>query len=168
MLGGLLFLHLANMEVPESVMGLSLAFIMIGELPVLFYSDLLLRRLGARGLLLASIAAGAAMLLAVSWMRAGWVVLLIQLLHGLAFTGKLTAILYYVSMTAPKGMQATAQTLFSALSAGLGAAVGGVAGGALFDAVGSSATFRLFGLTTLFAGIVFAFITRGRAAPVSE
>jgi PPP family 3-phenylpropionic acid transporter len=170
-LNQLLFLRLADLGVRESVMGLSLAFIMVGELPVLFYSDRLLRRLGSRGLFLLSIVAAAMMLFAVSWMRVGWVILPIQLLHGMAFNGKATAILLFLSQAAPRGMQATTQTLYNAIGGGLAASIGGILGGALFDSIGSAATFRLFGVTTLIAAMAFALVVYRRSAaarPVAE
>ncbi len=164
LLNQLLFLRLADMNTPESIMGLSLAFIMIGELPVLYYSDRLLRRIGSHGLFLFAIVTSAIMLFAVSGMKVGWMILPIDLLHGVAFNGKALAVLHFLSRSAPKGMQATAQTVSNAISGGLAAAVGGMVGGALFDSIGSTATFRLAGVITVVAGLAFALIVYRRGA----
>ncbi len=61
--------------VSKTMMGLSLTFATISELPVLFYSDRLLERWDARGLILVSLAAYVVRALAYTIITAPWMFL---------------------------------------------------------------------------------------------
>jgi PPP family 3-phenylpropionic acid transporter len=136
-----LFLYLLDLGAGESLMGLSLAVATLSELPVFFFSDRLMRGLGARGVLLLSLGANVVRLLAYAAMPAAWLVLPINLLHGLAFSAMWVAGVSYANQIAPPGMGATAQGLFAGVAMGLGAAAGALLGGALYDRIGPAAMY---------------------------
>jgi PPP family 3-phenylpropionic acid transporter len=145
-----LFLHLESIGVTRSLMGLSLAVASVSELPVYFWSDRLLQRFGPKGLLVISMLSTAVMALAVGWMRAPWLILVIQLLHGPSFSAMWVAGVSYVAQIAPEGMGATAQGIFGSVSMGIGSAVASLLGGFLFARLGGPAMY------TIDAGLVLA------------
>ncbi len=156
----LLFLHLGTIGVSESLMGLSLAVASLSELPVYFYSDELLRRLGPRRLLLVSMAATLIMLLGVGWMRAPWLILVIQLLHGPSFSAMWVASVSLVAGMAPEGLGATAQGIFSSVSMGIGAAAASLLGGMLLQRFGGAWMYTVDAGLVLVSMFVLVLVTR--------
>lgn len=155
------FLYLADLGASETLMGLSQTAATFSELPVFFFSAILLRKIGARGLLLLSLLAYIVRLTAYTLMPPVWLVLPINLLHGLTFSALWVAGVSYVNSVAPKGMSATAQGLFAGVTMGLGSACGALLGGLLFDTMGARVMF-LTAASFTFVGLVF-FLTVGRA-----
>jgi PPP family 3-phenylpropionic acid transporter len=107
-----------------------------------------------------SLLACAAQGFAYSLIRAPWLVLPIQLLHGPAFSAMWAAGVSYASEMAPEGMGATAQGLFQGVAMGLRSALGAFLGGILYDSVGPVMMFRWGGVSALI-GLVF-FVLAGR------
>jgi MFS transporter, PPP family, 3-phenylpropionic acid transporter len=155
-----LFLHLDGLGATRSLMGISLSFATVSEIPVLFFSDRLLKRFEARHLILFSLIIFSLRAFAYSFMQVPWVVLPIQLTHGLTFSTMWIAGVSYVNEIAPEGLGATAQSLFSSVTMGLGAMFGGFAGGYLYQAVGSAEMFRIAGYAVMI--FIFVFILFGR------
>jgi MFS transporter, PPP family, 3-phenylpropionic acid transporter len=143
-------------------MGISLTFATLSEIPVLFFSDNLLKKFEARRLILFSLVIFSLRAFAYSVMQVPWVVLPIQLTHGLTFSTMWIAGVAYVNEIAPEGLGATAQSLFSSVTMGLGAMVGGFAGGFLYQAVGSASMFRIAGYGVMVFIIVFVLFGQGR------
>ncbi|MDA0748166.1 MAG: major facilitator superfamily domain-containing protein 6 [bacterium] len=137
-----LFLHLESLGAGRDLMGLSLTFAVVGELPVFFFSDRMLRRWGPRGLLIFSILAFSLQAFLFSLMWVPWLVLPFQMLHGPSFSALLTARIAYAKEIAPEGLGATAQGLLSGVSAGLASSAGALIGGVLYDGVGAVVAFR--------------------------
>jgi PPP family 3-phenylpropionic acid transporter len=127
---------LESMGASKSIMGFAITVSIISELPVMFFSNFLLRRFKAQGLLFVALAvAGVRCLL---YFLAGnpLTVVAIQLLHGLTFPLMWIAGVTYASENAPPGFGATAQGLFGAMMMGFGVASGGLLGGLLLDRLG--------------------------------
>jgi PPP family 3-phenylpropionic acid transporter len=150
-----LFLYMGQLGASAGLMGLSLSISTLSELPIFFFSDRLIARWGARGLLLIAMGAYALRLLALSLANAAWMILPLQLLHGLTFSAMWTAGVSYSNQIAPPGLGATAQGLFSGVKLGVGAAAGAFAGGLLYQAIGLSATFLWTGLLALFCLLAY-------------
>jgi MFS transporter, PPP family, 3-phenylpropionic acid transporter len=157
-----LFLHLDGLGATRSLMGISLTFATVSEIPVLFFSDRLLKRFEARRLILFSLIIFCLRAFAYSIMQAPWLVLPIQLTHGLTFSTMWIAGVSYVNEIAPEGLGTTAQSLFSSVTMGLGAMVGGLAGGYLYQAVGSAEMFRIAGYAVLIFIVVFVLFGQRR------
>jgi PPP family 3-phenylpropionic acid transporter len=149
MISGFLFLYLKDMNASKTLMGLSLTAATISELPVLFFSEYLLRRWSARGLLTFSIAITVIRSLAYSFIRTPGLVLLIQFLHGPSFAAMWVAGVSYAHEISPKGMGSTAQGIFSAVQFGLAGIFGGLTGGLLYGSMGAAMMFRWVGIITL-------------------
>jgi PPP family 3-phenylpropionic acid transporter len=154
------FLYLSDLGAPTTLMGISQTVATLSEMPVFFFSALLLRKFGARGLLLLSLSAYVVRLFAYTLLPPVWLVLPINLLHGLTFSALWVAGVSYANEVAPEGMGATAQGLFTGVTMGLGAAVGALLGGTLYDTLGPMFMFRVAALCVL-AGLIF-FVVEGR------
>jgi MFS transporter, PPP family, 3-phenylpropionic acid transporter len=162
------FLYLLDLGANETLMGLSQTVATLSEMPVFFFSAILLRKFGARGMLLMALAAYVVRLLAYTLLPPVWLVLPINLLHGLTFSALWVAGVSYASEVAPKGMGATAQGLFTGVTMGLGTAGGALLGGTLYDTLGPTMMFRVAALLVLAGLIFFAMVGRVRTAEIQE
>jgi PPP family 3-phenylpropionic acid transporter len=155
-----LFLYLAELNASPVLMGLSLTIATISELPVLFYSGIMLRRWGPRGVLILSLSAFIVRAFGYSISSQPWQALLFQFLHGLSFSAMWVAGVSYASESAPPGLGATAQGVFSSTVMGLGVMTGALAGGLLYDRYGSAVMFRIAAFVVL-AGLIL-FVAAGK------
>jgi len=144
-----LFLYMDRLGASKTLMGITLAVSTVSELPVWFFANRLIERLGTRKVLTLSLLACALQGFGYGLMVDPLVALPVQLLHGLAFSASWAAGVAYSGEIAPAGMGATAQGVFSGISFGLRSALGAFLGGMLFDAVGPAAAFRWGGIAAL-------------------
>jgi len=151
-------LYLNDLEASKTLMGLSLMFATISELPVLYFSDRLLDRFSAAGMIFISMSFLVLRLLAYSFIQIPLLILLIQLLHGPTYSAMWVSGVSYAAKNAPLGMGATAQGLFSGVLLGFSAAVGAFIGGILYENFGPAAMFRLIGSFVLIGIILFILV----------
>jgi PPP family 3-phenylpropionic acid transporter len=137
----------------------------------MFFSDRLLRRFGARGMLIIAMTTIGLRLICYSLVTQAWVVLLIQLCHGLTFAAIYIAGVHYADQIAPPGMKATTQGMFNGTLMGFGAAAGGLLGGILLDSFSPSGMYAFTGTLVLVGLIAFLLVERkffsGTAVPIS-
>lgn len=137
-----LFLYLADLGASGWTMGLALSSATVSEVAVFFFADRLLVRWGTVRVLAISLVVLVVRLLAYSVIHTtGWV-LVVQLLHGLAFSAMWVAGVAHAKKLAPPGLGATAQGLLTGIYFGLGSAAGSTAGGFLYQTVGPFAMYR--------------------------
>jgi PPP family 3-phenylpropionic acid transporter len=167
-LSNYLFLRLNDLGASTTLMGMALAVATLSELPVFFYSGALMQRWGARPLLVFSLFVYVFRAMLISILPAAWMVLPVQLLHGLTFSITWAAGVTYARQIAPAGLGATAQGLFSGTFFGLGGSVGALLGGMLYQAVGSALMFRYVALVVFAAALFFLWAGKpSRSAPAS-
>jgi PPP family 3-phenylpropionic acid transporter len=150
-----LFLYMDDLQASQTVMGIALTVATVSELPVLAYSGRMLRRWGARGLLILSLVMYIVRTLSYSLVSAPWQILIIQLLHGLTFSSMWVAGVAYAADAAPEGLGATAQSSFSATMMGLGGMVGALINGFLIERWGGAIMFRLDSVFAMIGLILF-------------
>ncbi len=155
-----LFLHLSDMGASRTMMSLSLTFATFSEIPVFLAGHKLLRRWTPVQLLAVSVALSAVRAFLYVGMTAPWQVLPISLLHGPTFAVMWTAGVAYATSAAPKGLGTTALGVFSGTTFGLGAALGAMSGGWLYQHVGGTAPFAWAGVAAILAFIPFAWVHR--------
>lgn len=141
-----LFPYMAELNAPESLMGLAMTISTVSELPVLLFSNRILRRLGPRGMLVLGMAATGVRLLLYAAISTPQAVIISQLMNGLTYAVVWVAGVSYADQNAPPGMSATGQGLFSAMTFGVGASIGGFAGGMLLEALGGRMMFLVVGV----------------------
>ena len=146
-----LFLFLRGLNADEFLLGLTLTTATLSEIPVLYFSERLLRRWSARQLMSAAMLFYAVRALAYSFIKVPWMALPIQLLHGPTFSLMWFSGVSYADEIAPAGLGATAQGLFSGVLLGIGATAGALLGGLLYDHIGIVNMFRVTAVGTLFA-----------------
>jgi PPP family 3-phenylpropionic acid transporter len=155
-----LFLYMDDLGASRLLMGLGLLVATVGELAVYAAAP---RLLGAGGVsLLFTLSLGSTALRLAAYAAIGnpLFVLPVQLLHGLSFSAMQAAGVSHAQALAPRGLETTAQALFTATFMGLGAALAALAGGAVYQAAGSDA---LYGSAALIVGLaLFLAVLGGR------
>ncbi|MCK4898871.1 MAG: MFS transporter, partial [Anaerolineales bacterium] len=81
--------------------------------------------------------------------------LLVQVLHGISYAAFIVGGVTYINERTPEGLSTTAQAIFNVVIFGLGAIVGALLGGYLFDTVGMMTLFRILTLVALLGLLVF-------------
>lgn len=151
----------------SAVVGIALTVSTIFEAPVMLAASRLLRWLGSWGALFAALALiGVRNLMYANVTDSGQIVL-VQVLHGLTYPLLWLAGVAFVAAHAPRGLNATAQGVFSAVLSGIGTASGNYFCGWLIDRVGIHAMFNLVGWLGLGTMAVFFVLSRvvRRTAP---
>lgn len=139
----------------KNIMGIAVTITTISELPVMFFSNFLLRRFKARGLLFIAIAAAGLRCILYYFAVSPQAVILIQLMHGLTYPLMWIAGVTYASEKAPPGLGATAQGLFGATITGFGISAGGLIGGLVLDRLGVAGMYGVVGAGILTAMLIF-------------
>jgi PPP family 3-phenylpropionic acid transporter len=159
-----LFPFLSELGVRESTMGLALTIGTISEIPILFFSNRLVKRFGSYRLLMLTMIVTSIRLFIFAATKLPTVVLFGQLLNGLTFPAMWVAGVSYADENAPPGLRTTAQGLFSAMVFGIGMAVGGLVGGPLLESLGGHKLYLIFGLGILITTIIVELGQRRLAA----
>jgi PPP family 3-phenylpropionic acid transporter len=141
-----LFPYMEELHATKSMMGLAQFISTISEVPLLIFSNRLLKRLKPHKLLVLGMVFTALRLLLYAAISTPQAVLVSQLMNGLTYALVWVAGVSYADQSAPSGMSATGQGLFSALIFGVGASIGGFAGGVLLEALGGRGMFLSVGV----------------------
>ena len=163
-----LFVYMQSLGASKTLMGFALTVSTISEIPAMFFSDRLLRRFGARGMLVIAMTTIGLRLLFYSLTTQPWVVLVIQLVHGLTFAAIYTAGVHYADQIAPPGMKSTTQGMFSGTLMGFGSAAGGLLGGLLLDRFSPGGMYAFSGTLVLVGLIVFLIVERRLVAKTEQ
>jgi len=161
-----LFVYMQSLGASNTLMGFALTVSTLSEIPAMFFSDRLLRRFGARGMLIIAMTTIGLRLICYSLTIQPWVVLVIQLCHGLTFAAIYTAGVHYADQVASPGMKATTQGMFNGTLMGFGAAAGGFLGGVLLDSFSPGGMYGFIGTLVLVELIAFLLVER-RFFPVN-
>ncbi|MGE5225058.1 MAG: MFS transporter, partial [Omnitrophica WOR_2 bacterium] len=153
-LNNYLLLYMNSIHASKALMGIALTVATVSEVPMWFFSDRFIRKLGARGTLILGLITFGFRAILYSVIQASWMVLPVQLLHGVTFSITYAAGVTYASELAPEGLGATAQGLFTGTMMGLGGATGALIGGYLFDRVGGAVMFQWAGIAILIFGLL--------------
>ena len=155
-----LFPYMEELHISKSLMGVSMTLSTVSELPVLLFSNRLLKRLKPHGLLVLGMGMTALRLLLFAAASSATEVLVFQLINGLTFGAVWVAGVSYAEQSAPPGLSASAQGLFSAVVFGIGAAIGGFAGSLLLEALGGRLMFLVAGVFVLLSMGVLLLLER--------
>jgi PPP family 3-phenylpropionic acid transporter len=122
--------------VSPEVVGLLWAFGVLAEVIFLLCLPFIERRMSPEVLILAGATGAVVRWIAMGFAPTGWVLWPLQAMHLLSFAAAHIGAMRLLFREAPEHSAATAQTLYSGLSAGLLMGLATLASGALYDAVG--------------------------------
>lgn len=123
-----------------------------------------LARLGPLGLLLAAAAAGLLRWGVLATTTEVAALAAAQALHGLTFGAAHLGAVHYIARTAPPGLASTAQSVYAALSGGVGMGLAMLAGGALYDSIAGGAFYAMAAMSAVAGLLVLRLRRAGRAA----
>ena len=161
-------LYLNGIGATGGQIGFSWALATVSELPVMLLSAVMLRRIGADGLLIMAFLVFILRWLLYSVIDVPLWALLVQLLHGLSFAAFLVGGVTFVSERTPPGLSATAQAIYSTVTFGLASITGSMIGGYLYDNVGMQNFFRIFSLVGIAGLTIFLMATKHKLVLVGE
>lgn len=148
-----LFLYMQAMGASPTMMGISLAVATVAELPFFVITNRIVERIGSTRMFAIGMAAFTLRFVLYWAVHTAWAAIVVQVLHGISFVAIWVSGVSYADTIAPRGVGATAQSIFGATLMGLGAAVGGVVSGALFGAFGGNDMYGILSIL-VFAGLV--------------
>ncbi|MCG8427044.1 MAG: MFS transporter [Chromatiales bacterium] len=148
-------IHMEAVGYSKTLIGQLWALGVIAEVLIFLVMHHLLRRFGARNVLIASL-----LLAALRWLLIGefadslWIMLFAQTLHAATFGTFHAAAIHLVHHYFTGRHQGRGQALYSSLSFGLGGAMGSLASGYLWDSAGPMVTYSLAALVSLLAVVI--------------
>jgi len=152
-------LFLQDIGASDTQIGLAHSIASLSELPVMALSPLVLRRWGARPLMVtAGVLYAVRMAIYIVAPFPAWA-LAAQLLHGLCFGALWTAGVVEVQRLAPPGLEATAQSLFGLAVFGVASAAASLIGGWIYQDLGVWALFGI-GAVAALAGSIGLVLSR--------
>lgn len=143
-------LHASNF-----VCGLSVVVTVVFEIPLFACAPQLLQRIGAPSLALLSSLSYVVRAFGYTVAPNGWVVLLLEPLHGVTYSASAMAGVAFVAERTPPELEATGQSLLSVVKA-LGITIGVALGGYVMEHFGSKVLYRSAGVVVLTAAVTFA------------
>jgi MFS transporter, PPP family, 3-phenylpropionic acid transporter len=155
-----LFFYMGELGSSKTLMWIGMVVATLSEMPVLYFSNRLIRRFNVFGLLVIGLAATGVRLLLFAMVNMPVGIIFVQLMSGLTFPLIWVAGVTYANEHAPAGMNATAQGLFGSVLMGFGAATGNFLGGFLIDSQGTQFMYMFFGILVLVALFLFTLIER--------
>ncbi len=150
-----LVLYFHDLGGSDSLFGLGVSFASLSELPIFFFSALLIRRFSASGVLRLAFLMWALRALLISVVPSPEVLILTQFMHGLTFSALWAAAVVYASRLTPPGLGTTAQSVLGMAQFSISGALGGWLGANLYDSIGAQNMFRVGALLALLGLMLF-------------
>jgi PPP family 3-phenylpropionic acid transporter len=152
---GFLSIYLAQLGAGTDQIGLAYTIASISEMPVMALAPLVLRRWGARPLLVcAGLAYALRLTIYILAPSPEWA-LGAQLLHGFCFAAMWTAGVHEAQRLALPGLAATAQSLFSTALFGVAVVIANTIGGVIYQNMGSTVLFASAAVLALIGAVGF-------------
>jgi PPP family 3-phenylpropionic acid transporter len=140
------------------IAGASVLVSVVCEIPIFQLAPSLISRWGHKRMLIIANIAWIVRALGYAVFTSAWVVLVLEILHGVTFGLYFSAAVDICVKHSPPGMESTMQSLLDMTFNGLGVALGTIGGGYLFDAIGSPQTFLLYSGVVAVSTIALYFV----------
>ena len=134
--------------------GSSYSIAAISEVPLLFLSGIIIRRIRGPRLIAAVLLLMAGRIFVYSLMRSPEAVLILQATHGVTFGIFLAAVVDYIDQIAPPDHRSLFQAIAPSIFFGLGSVVGSWVGGITIEAVSLEFLYQASGVLALAGGVV--------------
>ncbi|VVC99784.1 unnamed protein product, partial [Leptidea sinapis] len=128
-----------------------------GEIPFLFVSGYILKKLGHINVMSIVLFAFGVRFLLYSYLTNPWWILPIEMFQGITFGMFYPTMTSYANVVSPPGTETTVQGLVGAIFEGVGTSLGSFIGGRLYETHGGWNTFRWFGIGAFIACFLHAF-----------
>jgi len=139
----------------DNLYGIANAVSAFSEVPILLISSRLVKRYRPQVLILTGMLVYAVRLLIYSSASGPELILFCQALNGLSFAMFLTGSIYYIDSLAPAELKATAQTVATAIYAGLSGIIGNVVTGNMISQFGIFSVYKTGAVIQFFVCILF-------------
>ena len=150
-----LFWFLQDLNGSHLLMGLTLCMTCVAEVPIMFFSGHLIKRIGHHGVLYLTFVCYTIRYLSYSFIPKAWYVLAIEPLHGVTFGAMWAATTSYGGKISPDGLAATVMGLVTATHFGLGKIIAGFGGGRVYNVYGPRVLFRSLAITSTVTCMLF-------------
>ncbi|GFT40479.1 major facilitator superfamily domain-containing protein 6-B [Nephila pilipes] len=154
------FWFLQDLGATQTLLGLCVAVqCLVAEVPFFFFAGWFIKVFGYFNCLTGSFCAFAIRLGLYYILENPWMVLPIEVLHGLTFAVFYASMTGYASENAPPGTEATMMGILGGLFEGLGVASGSLLGGFGFDKLGGRKTFLVAAVVSVICAPSLALVT---------
>lgn len=153
---GFFSIHLENLGVRSTYIGLAWALASTAEIGVMIRSKKLFNRFSLEGVLIFSFAVAALRWLILFWTESTAIIMLSQLLHAATYGMFHMASILYIDRLAPPRSKTLGQAVNNALTYGFGLMVGFFLNGYLYEILRSQALFLISSVIALCGGLLFA------------
>ncbi len=145
------FLHIKHIGGGTSLMGIAMSVSILGEIAGFAAAKRIQHKVGSRMMMALAFATHIIWFTAVSLIKQPASILFYQVLGGAGFSLLHAGSVAYVDLRAPGRIGTTAQAVRSAIQFGLGGGVGALISGAIYQAYGSAALYRVMAVISLIA-----------------
>jgi PPP family 3-phenylpropionic acid transporter len=152
---GFFSIHLENIGLPPTYIGVTWAVAVLAEIVVMINSNRLFARVSLERVLLASFVIAALRWLLLAMFQSPALILVSQLLHAFSYGTFHMASILYMDRLSPGPAKTLGQAANNAVTYGLGLMVGFMANGALFDQLGARKLFAASAVLALVGGALF-------------
>jgi PPP family 3-phenylpropionic acid transporter len=152
-----LFLHIKSLGGSSTLMGIALSVSLIGEIITFTFAHKIQARLGPHKMILAAFIVLFTWLTGLSLIRNPNAIPFFQVFGGAGFALLQSGSVAYVDQRAPREIGTTAQAVRGALYFGLGAGVGAIISGMLYESFGSVFLFRTMSFVSV-GGFLFGIV----------
>ncbi|GMF31372.1 unnamed protein product [Phytophthora fragariaefolia] len=169
LIDNMLFLWFFNLSGKNAhIVGVVIAIETISELPFFFHANKIIERFGTAKCIFVSLIAYGIRMTTYTFVQHPWLVLPIEVLHGLTYGLLLAAFTNYIYEATPKGTEGTMIGVLFAVQRGIGGGLSTLGGGWVYGALGGRtmwgiAAFIVFPLS-LVVTAGFAYLARSYAA----
>jgi PPP family 3-phenylpropionic acid transporter len=153
-------IYLKSIEAPASIIGIAFTLAGLSEIPVFIYSSKLIKKFGAKKLMVFSLVVLTIRIFLYSVFKNPYMVLPLQLLCGLDFAPFFAAAINFVNDLAPNKLKSTAQSIFAIVGGNLASIAGALIGGRLLDVVGVQMIYRYASIVVFTAFVILLFFVK--------
>lgn len=150
----MIVLHMENLGATTFLIGLAWALAALSEVPVFYYLTQKITQY--RDLVLLGIVATfyTVRWLLYSFIESAWLITALQVMQGLTFGLFWIVVMQLAVRSVPDHLRSTGQAVLGSICFGIGGAIGGTAGGWVFDHWGSTAMYLIMASFTAFAALL--------------
>ncbi len=155
LMNGFLSIYLSELGAGRDQVGLAYMIASLSEMPVMVLATIVLRRWGAKPLLVCAGLSYAVRLMIYAIFPDPTIVLAAQLLHGFCFGALWIAGVHEAQRLAPPGLAATSQSLFGTTTFGVAVVLANLVGGRIYQNAGSATLFGTAAALALLGALGF-------------